>query len=165
MELDIQPRDTVEAIHAEGRQISFDTDLNGTNDFYITCSGQDIAPGPSFAWNATDRLFAYYQDSVGIIGPYTGCSYRSFSPGDTLSPFSQLSVDAILHYTNWLGGGPCGEHYAKWYIGVVRILQGQKHAGVLVIGSYANVSLTTRRYWPERIVMSNCPGEPFIIPE
>lgn len=158
--------DTATAVYGQIHWQGMDVDQDGESDVFIYCGGQDVAPGPSFAWDAWDQLSVNRFDSVGIVSTtWDWCSYASFSPGDTLWPFSDLTSNITLYFTDWLGSGPCGDYYTTLRIGIVKIIEGEKYVGMLELGTSANQFPGNRRYWLERMVMADCPGKPMIVPE
>ncbi len=101
-------------------------------------------------------------DSTGVFEkPWVAMYHpRSFEVGDTLSPWADLLEAAPLYFQVQ------GEAYSPlpppvFYIGFVRIINGEKHVGYVRIGTSLNFGQL--KFWIESVKLASCPGMPIII--
>ena len=163
-EMTVVDGDTVRALTGEDNLIDVDLAAFASGSLHIECSGYYYFLSGEALWNSDDHVWVWPNDSIGFMGAVqSSCAFNSLLPGDTAFAYAPLARNFRLHSFNWKDHStPCGAQHSTWYVGFVKIKNGQKYAGVLQLGSNDGTS-GGRRYWVERVAMASCPGKAFIV--
>ena len=104
-------------------------------------------------------------DSIGVFLPPWLVEFtpRSFEVGDTLDPFAVLRPSVDLFFSDALAGVGSRNPPPVWYVGIVKIIDGQKHVGYVRIGT--STPPGQHHYWLEHAQLSLCPETPLVITE